>query len=120
MRILVLIAAVAMNTAAASYDPWVVDSIDNPGDTMAVDPSSAALEGNGKVKVDFDYFQNGKHVTRRTLSVTGCNRQSGTIALIDDDADFGLQHWVAAGNRSYDLLSVRACNAARLKQESGT
>jgi hypothetical protein len=113
-----LLAAAVMTAAAATYDPWTVDSTVRQGDSMVIDPSTAKPVAHGAVEVDFDYFQGNTLVDRFTLSVTGCNKLGGTVTLLNQDSGFGIQNWTATGDHSYDLLAVRACNAAALKHQS--
>lgn len=120
MRSLMLIAAATMAAAGATYDPWIVYSTERDGDTMVIDPITAASDSGDGIEVEFDYFQGDKHVMRSTLSVTGCRRMRGKITLLNEDSDFGTQSWSAQGEHSYDLLAVRACNAAALKQKNQT
>lgn len=107
-------------SAAATYDPWTVSPTDSPQDRLVIDPASATLMRRDEVAVEIDYYQGDQLTMRRTLSVTGCARLAGTIALVDDDAGFGVQHWTANNSHTYDLLAVRACSAIRLKQEKNS
>ena len=104
--------------AITTYDAWTVSPTDRPQDRLVIDPASASPIGNDMAAVEFDYHQDGRLTMHRTLSISGCTRRAGTITLIDDDADFGIQHWSASNNHTYDLLAVRGCLAIQLKQKN--